>query len=83
MSCGAKVPQDIVELHTYISWKLLEGVEHVEAVEVNNSSCQCVIVPAATEVKKSDRGISATDSIYLSISLREDDLTDRAQSTHT
>lgn len=42
------------ELFTYISRELLEGVEHVEAVEINNSSCQCFIVPAATEIKKSD-----------------------------
>lgn len=35
------------EAHTYISRELLEGVEHVEAVEVNDSSSQCVIVPVA------------------------------------
>lgn len=47
------------EVHTYISGKLLEGVEHVEAVEVNDPSRQCVIVPVATEVKK------PVDSSYL------------------
>lgn len=49
------------DLHTYISGKLLEGVEHVEAVEVNYSSSQGVIVPAATGVKKTDRGTVLID----------------------
>lgn len=46
-------PQNAVdgERHTHVSRKLLEGVEHVEAVEVNDASSQRVIVPVATEVK--------------------------------
>lgn len=48
------------ELYTYISRELLEGVEHVEAVKVNNSSCQCFIVPVSTEVKRSDSTVFNT-----------------------
>lgn len=29
---------------SYISGKLLEGVKHIEAVEIYDASCQCVIV---------------------------------------
>lgn len=38
------------ELHIQISGELLEGVEHVEAVEISIPNCQSVIVPEATEV---------------------------------
>lgn len=42
---------------TYISRKLLEGVEHVEAMKVNNSCSQCVIVPTTKKVKETNREI--------------------------
>lgn len=31
-------------MFSYISGKLLEGVKHIEAVEIYDASCQCVIV---------------------------------------
>lgn len=45
------------EEHTYISGELLEGVKHVEAVEVNDPSCQCVIVSEGTGAKKTGRTV--------------------------
>lgn len=49
-------------------------MEHVEAMEVNNSSSQCVIVPAVIEVKKTDRYFDNLNSSLQHINQSQEEL---------
>jgi hypothetical protein len=43
--CGNNsIWQRVIKFTTYISWELLEGMKHIEAMKINYSSCQGIIV---------------------------------------